>query len=399
MPEPSAERAAGRPGVAQWVAVECVLLVAALAAYQVRSVAAAVPAAAAAIVLLAVIGRPGRRWTYEELAAWALLRRRRREVARALAGPVGHRHATLAALAPDLSVVTASDRGRPVGVGRDQLGWFAALALSPRDGLSGSGEGGLRLGPLAALVADKSVPVSSCQLLFRQTAMPGPAVDPGAPAASSYRRLVGALAVPAQREVWIALRLTPADAAIAAASRGGGVAGVHRALLSVLGRIGATLHADKVEHRVLDALGLLRALNTTCVPEVAGRAVPGLATLEHWDRWQTGAAVHVSFAVEYRSRGRTGAPLVEWAYVPGAIAVTTALVIRRQRAGRDAPAGVLLRTVVRVSAPPESIEACVKHLAASADSLGVRLVRLDGEQAAAVYATAPTGAPIGLQPW
>jgi len=398
MPEPLVERAAGRPGMVQLVALECVALAVAVAAYLFGSVSGAVPAAAAALALLVVFGRPGGRWAYEDLAARYLLGRRRRGASRAVAGGLGHRYAALTTLAPGLSIVTASDRGRPVGIGRDQLGWFAALALSPRDGLAAGEAGGVRLSSLATVVADDAVPVTSCQLLIRQTPVVSPAVDPGTLAARSYRSLVDALAVPAQREVWIALRLAPTDAAVAAASRGGGVAGVHRALLSVLGRIGSALHAGKVGYQVLDGAGLLRALDTTCVPAPGGDAT-GAPAREHWNRWQTGAAVHVSFAVEYRPGGRAEVPLTEWAHIPQATAVTTALVLRRPRAGRSGPAGVQLRTLVRVSAPAESIGACLKHLTDTANWLGVRLVRLDGEQAAAAYATAPTGAPIGLLPW
>jgi hypothetical protein len=53
------------------------------------------------------------------------------------------------------------------------------------------------------------------------------------------------------------------------------------------------------------------------------------------------------------------------------------------------------RMLVRVVATPETIDDCQRQIAADARRLGVRLVRLDGEQAAAVYATTPTAASLG----
>ncbi len=78
--------------------------------------------------------------------------------------------------------------------------------------------------------------------------------------------------------------------------------------------------------------------------------------------------------------------------VPGSSAVSAAVVF-----GSVGAQSVV--TLVRVAAPPGDLAGCVTALLDTAGRLGVTLARLNGEQAAGVYATAPTGAPIGLARW
>lgn len=91
--------------------------------------------------------------------------------------------------------------------------------------------------------------------------------------------------------------------------------------------------------------------------------------------------------------------------MPDAHAVSIALTFRPGPRGDPAgdPATALNRVgvqaLVRVVAPPGAVDVGVQQLLAAAGRLGVRLVRLDGDQAGGVYATAPTGATIGLVPW
>jgi hypothetical protein len=65
--------------------------------------------------------------------------------------------------------------------------------------------------------------------------------------------------------------------------------------------------------------------------------------------------------------------------------VTVATVLRPhgERAG--------LLGVVRVVAPSDRLRATTRQLSTNAGQLGLRLRRLDGDQATGVYATAPTG--------
>lgn len=291
-----AERTAGRFGPVQLVAVECAAIAVGAATYALPTSGAAAVGTVAAVVLAGTLGRSGGRWWYE--AAGARLRLRKR--VRRLAGRPAATPATpLPGLEPDLTVRTVADRRGPVGVGADKLGWFAAVEVVAHDGISRAGNATLRLDWLARLVSDASMPASAVQLVARYSPQPGPtAIDPHTPCAASYRDLTRTLAVPAHRDIWVAVRLSPSAAAAAAAGRGGELTGVHRALAAGVGRVGAGLTAGGQRHRVLDATDLVRALTVTCgLDPAAGAAQDAVASRERWSHWQAPGAVHVCFAV------------------------------------------------------------------------------------------------------
>ncbi|BCB76265.1 hypothetical protein GCM10022251_25310 [Phytohabitans flavus] len=369
-------RPAGRVGATQVVAVEVAIALAA-AAYAFPPVAAGVTGAVGVVVLFGAVLRFQGRWGYEVAAArWRLWRRR--GAARAAAP-----RDALAVLAPELSLATATDRSGAVGVGADALGWFAAVAVVPHDGLARGSGTELRLDRLARLATDAAFPAALLQVVTRRVPFAG---DPRSAYARSYVELRQALGVPAPLDVWIAVRLGVRDGAAAAADRGGGAAGVHRALAAAVSRLGSELAGMGLAHRVLDAAGLRDALGVACGQ---GPRPPG----ESWSRWQASPDSHISFAVRsWPARGADGL-LARLAEVPDAAAVHTAVLLG---AGRG---GVAAQAVVRLVAAPDRMAACVRHLRTSAAGLGIRLIRLNGEHAAGVYATAPTGATTGLVPW
>ncbi len=369
-------RTTGRFGTVQLVAIE----LAALAGIAAASAAFAAPRAAAglaafaAVVAVFALSRSGGRWAYESMAA--RLHHRLRFPPRA---------GGLATLATDLSFTTITDRGTAIGVGRDELGWFAAVAIT-----APSGKVVLRLDWLTRLLSDFTVPVSTLHLVTRQVPLAGP-LDARTDCAMSYRELLGATQVPANREIWLAVRLAPADAAAASAGRGGGVEGVHRALAAAVARIGTALTAAEVNYAVLDAVGLQRILAIAC-----GLLRPA-PVAERWAGWHAVGFVHVGFAVRSWPADPPAGLLAELAQVPAAATAHTAIVLQpRQGTAGGRP---VMRTLLRVTAPPELIGECVRQALANARRLRVRLVRLDGEHAAAVWATAPTGAVKGLTPW
>ncbi|BCB88302.1 type VII secretion protein EccE [Phytohabitans suffuscus] len=391
----SAARPAGRVGAAQLVAVEAVLVAVAAAAYALPLAAAGVIGTVAAAGLLGAAVRFRGRWGYEVAAARWRLGRRRRATRWAAGGAAPG--AALAVLAPELSLTTARDRTGAVGVGEDALGWFAAVAVLPHDGLARGAAGQLRLDRLARLAADPAFPAGTLQVVTRRA--PAFGDDPRAPYARSYAELRQALGVPHPLDIWLAVRLGARDGAAAAADRGGGRAGVRRALSAAVSRVGGELTAMGLAHRVLDAGSLRLALIVACGPPV-----PGPAPLrESWSRLRAGGEAHVCFAVRSWPARTPGDLLARLADVPPATAVHTALLLgasRPETAHQGGGAtGVAAQTVIRVVAPAEATAACVKHLRSTAGALGVRLVRLNGEHAAGVYATAPTGAATGLVPW
>jgi type VII secretion protein EccE len=407
---------AGRFGAAQAVTVELAAMVAAGGFYALPlPLAVGVAAAMVVVAGLAVI-RMGGRWWYEAIGAWLRLRRRRHagSLAARAARPAGPYRVELAALAPYLSIETILDRNVAIGIGTDELGWFAAIAVSPPDTLSGAdgpsassragadgpsassraGDGALlRLDWLARVVADASAAPTAVQIVVRHAPLPSAVIDPRSACALSYQELRATLGAPPQRDLWIAVRLG-LDDGVAAADDGGGLAGIHRVLAAALSRVSANLTSHGLDHWVLDGEDLQQALIGAYGPDpYDGRPVRIPPARESWSRWRGVRAVHVSYAVAGLTNPRPDL-FAELAHVPGAFSVCTAIAF----SPTDTPGRVGARMVVRVIAAPEAITACLRQLRAGARTLRLSLTRLDGEQAAGVYATTPTAAAVG-PPW
>ncbi len=370
MPELTAgDRVAGRFGAAQLVAVELAAVAAAGATVAAQPVAIGL-AGAAAVVAGGALVRSGGRWGYE--AASARLRHQRRQ----LFGTGG-----LSLLAGDLGYTTITDRGTTIGAGHDTKGWYAAVSVGVPTGHSV-----IRLDWLARLLADFTVPVSAIQLVVRQAPLTIPP-DQRSDAALSYRELTGAQPATLNREMWLAVRLGPGDAARATAERGGGITGVHRALATAIARISTGLRAINLPHAILDADMLQQAVAISC-------GLSGPEVKERWTGWQAGGLEHVGFAVASWPRQLPARLLTTMATVPLATVVHTALVLRPRLSGPPA-----LRTLVRIGAAADRIAVASSQVREGAQRLGVKLIRLNGEHASAVYATAPTGAVHGVALW
>ena len=231
------------------------------------------------------------------------------------------------------------------------------------------------------------MPVSVVQLVSYQTLAPSGTMDSAAPAVVSYRELSAPEGCSVEHALWLAVRLTPADALAASSSRGGGLAGVDRAIAAAMGRIEKALTSAGVPHQVLDAEGLRDALTYSCGLEAFGHAVPGAgvpSAQERWVAWRAGGLTHVTFTV------------TDWPAEPGPDLLTNlslipACAISVSIAVRPHGERVALLGLVRVVASPTGIQLAVNRLTRTANRLGLRLRRLDGEQASAVYASAPTG--------
>src|SRR5256714_845863 len=140
--------------------------------------------------------------------------------------------------------------------GQDEDGWFAVLAVGPGSGVWGNGNGGhsggIRLDRLAAVLTDAAVPVSSVSVVSQCVPAPNAVLDRQSRAAQSYRQLLHNDLVLADQAVWVTVRLSAADATEAAASRGGGLDGVGRAIAAALRRGGQTPAAADLPARGLD---------------------------------------------------------------------------------------------------------------------------------------------------
>jgi type VII secretion protein EccE len=391
-------RHGGTPGVVQLVSLELAIVALIAASLTGDPIVIAAVGVAAAVLLAAVLGRVDGRWLYEEAGARRRIRQRRAEQARAVAalrrraagaaGAAGVEPLTV--LAPDCSIIAVADRGRTIGVGSDDDGWFAGLAVGSLAEATGPASPPITLDQLAKMLEESSVPVSVLQLVvYSRPPAGGVANDKSSAKAAlpvrSYLELLGPESCPVEQAVWLAVRLKPEDAIDAAQSRGGGVEGVHRALAAALGRIEKALSAASVRHRVLDADGLRQALAHACAVESATPvADPAASVRERWASWTSGGVAHASFTVTRWPPSAEPTLLAELARIP-ARAVNISLSVRRS-GDRIAFSGV-----VRVIAQSDRLRAGVRALTRTAGRLGVKVRRLDGEQAPAVYASAPTG--------
>ncbi len=390
-------RVAGQFGATQLVAVEVAIIAVATSIYALPLIVALATTATAVVLLMTTVGRYHGRWGYEVLTAWLRVRRRRLTGSRA-ARRAGPYRAELAALAPHLTIQTAAARAGTIGVGEDDLGWFAAIIVTPLDGLSRNTGGTLRLDWLARLATEASLPASTLQVVIRHSPLPTAALDPTSACALSYQELRHTLEVPDHLDVWIAVRLGLRDGATAAADRGGDLSGVHRALAAGLARISSGLTADGLDHKILDPVGLQLALVSAYGPDPAIGVTKRSSSPAHekWSHWQATRAEHICFAVRGWPKNPSAELIGELIRVPNALSVNAAVLFGDR--GESDVDHVAVRLVLRVVAQPEQATACLRHLRAAARRLGVRLLRLDGEHAAGVYATTPTGATIGLAP-
>jgi type VII secretion protein EccE len=378
----------------------------------------ALAAVASALVLVGAFARTRGGWWYERRALRSRWRRRRRRIARTPAGRA------LDALAPGLSVREVEDRGTRIGVGQDEDGWFAVLAVGPRTGPWGEGGEGIRLDRLTGLLTDASVPVSSISVVSQAVPAPGAVLDPQSRAAQSYRQLVQNDPVLAEQAMWVTVRLSPADAAGAAANRGGGLAGVDRAIAAALGRVGKTLSTTDLPVRVLDPTALADALTTSSglatqpvgvatsqrspatqpVGVATSQRSPatqpvGVATnqrspavgagTEEWTSWQAGGVGNVGFWLSRWPRGPVEELFAALTRIPAAL-VSVAVTVQPSAAEGQ----LRVACLVRVAADPKALPKAAGDVVDAARQAGARLRRLDGEHGLATYATLPTAAAV-----
>ncbi|MGC3859337.1 type VII secretion protein EccE [Micromonospora chersina] len=360
---PADKRRRGRLGpvvVGQLVVLEC----AALAVWFATRGPAWLLGAVAVLALLAVVAafaRRGGRWWYEDMMLRRRLRRRRGRARGA--APAGDPR--LAALAPELSVVELTERGTRLGIGQDDRGWFAAVALTGRPGTQAGSIEAAVVDRALAVLADFTGPVTQTQVVSH-TLVWYPA--PGSPPA-------------AHRTVWVALRLSVADARAETVSRGGGLRGVHRTVAAGIGRLGKALNAAGLGHRVLGREELHAA-----VVSGAGLDLAPESPVESWTGLRGGGWTQRCLALRVRPNGSLGA-LVDAVTATSAPSHTVAAVVL--------PGGRQLPPLLRVAAMDGHAEALVKVVRDVARRSGVPARPLDGQHGPGVYATAPVGTAMG----
>jgi type VII secretion protein EccE len=270
-----------------------------------------------------------------------------------------------------------------MAVGTDAGGWFVVLEIAAPEGVGVGAVPPLPLAALARALAEGGVGLSGLQVVTHTVPVTGAGLDERSPCMASYRQLAGDRygTLPAHRYTWLALRLDAAAGAAAAEPRGGGPEGVDRALVASVARIGKVLSAAGLRHRALDVADLLDALALSC-----GLGV-GAAVEERWEGVAFDGTVHVTWALaSWPEQTRDDPGLLSRLSRLRAAPTSVSLTI-----GEPDDDRVSLRALVRISAPPAGVAAAVTAFEEGAATAGARLQRLDGEQAAGLYATAPTG--------
>ncbi|GIH10639.1 type VII secretion protein EccE [Rhizocola hellebori] len=294
----------------------------------------------------------------------------------------------LKAIAPALRLTDATHRGRTIGVAEDGAGWFAAVDLAPGRGLDGNRHTQVSVAHLAELLVAEHLPVTAIQVVATSVPAPAPGAETGSPCRRSYLSLIADRPIVADHSLRIVARLSGGDAAAASAARGGGLKGVQRALAATLGNVVATVSAPDCVVETLDAAQLGAALLDSLYP--AGFDPRQQTTVdEQWQAWHGKSLVHRT----WRLKGWPRIPLSELhdrLVYTGIQTVVTSLTLRKDPYGTQPTADLLVRLVMPLS-----------ELAAGDDrlTLALRAVNLsaepvDGRQAAAAYASAPTAGSI-----
>lgn len=337
------------------------------------------------VVLILTFGRRHGRWWLESAVIRSQYRRRQ---ATGYLPADDLRLVALHRLVPDLSVQTVQGfGGTQVGVGRDGAGSFAVVAITPPAGMRGDALAPLPLGALATIVHESEQPGAVLQVVTHTVPAPGIAIDPNQPAAESYRQLLANFggSLPSDQVVWIAVRF---DARSVAEAQIGGAdesAELPTVLAALVRRVGKALRRAKLEYQVLDGDGLLDALTRSCDLEQPQSGAPPARPQEGWSGWRSTSLEHACFWLhEWPELSRSGELMDQLSRTPAALTSVTLLLTPQDGATE-------VRCLTRVAAEPDMLARTCAAARQVAVRGGGRLLRLDGEQAPAVYASAPSG--------
>jgi ESX secretion system protein EccE len=395
---PAPEAAAGppillarsRPGylgsfsLARLILVEVMLVLPIATIHRPVWLIATVAALCLGVAALALARSRGRWWTEHLVMRWRYRRRHSLPPDRA----PDRRLRSVRALAPDLQVTTvAAPDGAPVGIGADGAGWYAIAALIPPPGMRGDLVSAVPLGRLAQLVADSGQPGAVVQVVLHTTPTPSPVLDPRQWCAASYRELLDRYGpVPANQALWIAVRL---DAHALAQATVGGVDESAQAPAVVAGlirRISRALDRAGVTTQVLDADGLLDALVYSCdlgpAPDRAHAGQPR----EDWPVWHSTGLAQTCFWIRRWPEPAAAGDLLQALATAPRVGFTSVAVVLE-----PTPDGVEMHGLARLAAPADILAAGCRTLLEVGRRAGGDLLRLDGEQVPAAYASAPTG--------
>ncbi|SHN03482.1 type VII secretion protein EccE [Cryptosporangium aurantiacum] len=188
---------------------------------------------------------------------------------------------------------------------------------------------------------------------------------------------------PARRHGWIALQATrTADGA------GTGGQELGTVLTSAIRRTRRRLEKAGFTTRVLDRDELADTLDELGAdrPDPTNGAPPSGAMAEEWAHWRTPTCAQTTLAVVNWPDPSIGSAAFERLADAAGVPTVLALGIRRADQGVDVQAALRLTSATR-----HDVDRAVHEVRACAAATGLRLRRLDGEQAHGVAATLPLG--------
>jgi hypothetical protein len=244
------------------------------------------------------------------------------------------------------------------------------------------------VGKLAELLVNEHLPVTAVQIVATTVPAPAPGAETGSPSRRSYMELLKDRPIVADHSLRVVARISGADAVAASAARGGGLAGVQRALAAALGRVTATISSSKCAVETLDARQLGEAMLYSLYPTGVDPR-DETAIVEQWQAWHGKNLVHRTWRLKAWPR----IPLSELhdrLVFTGVQTVATSLTIRKDSEGTQPVAELLIRLVMA----PAELAASDDRLALALRAVNISAEPVDGRQAAAAYASAPTAGSI-----
>ena len=260
---------------------------------------------------------------------------------------------------PTLEMDTISERGTHLGVAFDGTGWFAGLSIgtdAPPHAI---------FAVLSDLLQYNGNPITSVQLVTHSMAK----------------------TTPPRKSSWFLVRLDVRDAPDAAAARGGGVVGVHRALSGTVGRLMKGASRIGVTMYPLDAEDLHNALRFS----LDGGEATDEPVTERWGAWQHGELEQATFLWHGRPRDEETAEKF-WEGTMSLPADFCAFSIAlRPASNRPNEDRRMVSCLIRLAADSETLGDIGWDLTRLARKHHVRLRRCDGVQGPAAYASATSG--------
>jgi type VII secretion protein EccE len=226
-------------------------------------------------------------------------------------------------------------------------------------------------------------PGAVVQVVVHSVPAPTSEIDSRNRCVSSYRELLGQHgAVPADRNVWISVRVEEQRFVAAWADEADPVEQAPAVVAALLRRMGRVMRRDVVGYQPLDADGLLDTLVRSLDLEQDPSAEQPTET---WEQWRSAHLTHASFWVSnWPPTDQAAAMLEQIAAVPAA-STSVSLVLDAREEHTD------FRCIVRVATRQYGLAAAAAAVEEVVERFGGAVLRLDGEHAPAVYASAPTG--------